>query len=91
MNIELMAFDNGNVVLACQDPLPNVVQRAEYYRDQKLLMLVYGDQDDQLMEYELNDDLNAHLVSSPNIFVFSAFDAHDPTGYKVPLVQINED
>ena len=36
MNIELAILNDGRVTLVSDSPLPDVVRRVEYYRDQRL-------------------------------------------------------
>ena len=91
MNIELGILKDGGVVLVCDAPLPNVVQRIEYYRDQRLLMLVYRNEDEgQLMDYEIPEDMAMPIEKSPNVIVYTLFKSHDPVGYKVPLIKVGE-
>jgi hypothetical protein len=92
MNIELGILNDGRVTLVCDKPLPDVVRRVEYYRDQKLFMLVYDDQDmeDQLMECEIPDHLAAPVEKSPNIIIFTLFPDLEPLGYKAPLIKVGE-
>ena len=92
MNIELGILNDGRVTLVCDKPLPDVVRRVEYYRDQKLFMLVYDDQEmeDQLMECEIPDHLAAPVEKSPNIIIFTLFPDLEPLGYKAPLIKVGE-
>ncbi len=91
MNVELGILNDGGVVLVSDKALPEVVRRVEYYRDQKLFMLVY-DQDDegQLMDYEIPDDMTQPIEKSPNVVIYTLFKDHDPIGYKVPLIKVGE-
>ena len=92
MNIELGILNDGRVTLVCDKPLPDVVRRVEYYRDQKLFMLVYDDQEmeDQLMECEIPDHLATPVEKSPNIIIFTLFPDLEPLGYKAPLIKVGE-
>ncbi len=90
MNIELGVLHGGDVMLVSDTPLPDVVCRVEYYRDQRLFMMVYDDEDngDELMHYEIPENMAEPVETSPNIIIYSLFPNHEPIGYKVPLVQV---
>ncbi len=90
MNIELGIFSDGNVIMVSDRPLPDIVKRIEYYREQDLISLIYDSQEieDQLMDYEIPQDMASSIKASPEIMIFSTFPDHEPIGYKVPLVQI---
>jgi len=90
MNIELGLLHDGNVMLVSDVPLPDIVCRVEYYRDQRLFMLIYNedDQDHDMMHYELPEKLAQPIENTPNIMIYSLFPDHEPIGYKVPLVQV---
>lgn len=92
MNVELGILKDGGVVLVSDQPLPHVVRRIEYYRDQKLFMLVYNNSEDEgeLMQHELPDNMVDPIERSPNVIVYSLFKDHAPIGYKVPLVKVGE-
>ncbi len=90
MNIELGVLLDGGVMLVCDKPLPDLVCRVEYYREQRLFMLVYHSDNDngELMHYEVPSPLTRAVESSPNVIIYSLFPNHEPIGYKVPLIQI---
>lgn len=90
MNIELGILSDGNVMLVSDRPLRDLVRRVEYYKDQKLLMLVYNNKefDSELMDYEIPEELRPSVERTPNIMIYSLFPDHEPIGYKVPLVQV---
>ncbi len=92
MNIELGLLHDGNVMMVSDEPLPDIVRRVEYYRNQRLLMLVYHDEelDDDLMHYEIPQQMAGRIESSPDIMIYSLFPDHEPIGYKVPLIQVGE-
>ena len=91
MNIELGILNDGGVVLFSDNPLPEVVRRVEYYRDQRLFMLVYNNDDEgQLMDYEIPEDMSHPIEKSPNVIIYTMFKNHDPIGYKVPLIKVGE-
>ena len=65
------------------------VKRVEYYRDQKLFKLVYDDDGDDLMEYEISDFAADLVKRSPGqIMVVSAQNPDDLKGFDVPLIQV---
>ena len=90
MNIELGVLNDGGVMLVSDKPLPDIVARVEYYKDQRLFMLVYDDEDDSddLMHFEIPENMAQPIENTPNIMIYSLFPNHEPIGYKVPLVQV---
>lgn len=92
MNIELGVLNDGRVVMVSDRALPEIVKRVEYYRDQKLFMLVYDNQneDTELMHYEIPEVMAYPVEKSPNVIVYSLFPDHEPIGYKVPLIKIGD-
>ena len=90
MNIELGLLHDGNVMLVSDTPLPDIVCRVEYYRDQRLFMLVYNDNTstEEIMHFEIPDNMTQPVENTPNIMIYSLFPNHEPIGYKVPLVQV---
>lgn len=93
MNIELGVLHDGGVMLVSDSPLPDMVCRVEYYREQRLFMVVYHSDEengtrDDMMHYELPADMTGRVEKSPNIMIYSLFPDHEPIGYKVPLIQI---
>lgn len=92
MNIELSILGDGGLIIASNKAFPHLVKRVEFYRDQRLFMLVYDneEEDTELMNYEIPSDLSNPVEKSPNVIVYSMFEDHDPIGYKVPLVKVGE-
>ena len=92
MNIELGILSDGNVMLVSDKPLPDIVRRVEYYREQRQFMLVYHkpDMPEYLMEYEVPEHLSQAVERTPNVLIYSLFPDHEPIGYKAPLVQIGD-
>ncbi len=90
MNIELAALSDGNVMMVSDEPLPDIVRRVEYYREQRLFLLIFDDPqyEDELMQYEISTDLSRSVEKTPNIMIYSLYPDHEPIGYKVPLVQV---
>ncbi len=92
MNIELGLLHDGNVMLVSDTPLPDMVCRIEYYREQRIFMVVYNgdDRDEDMMHYEVPAHMASPVERTPNIMIYSLFPNHEPIGYKVPLVQVGE-
>lgn len=92
MNVELAILNDGRVTLISDKPLPDIVRRVEFYRDQRLFMLVYDNElnEDHLMECEVPDHMTAPVEKSPNVIIFTLFPGLDPLGYKVPLVKVGD-
>ena len=92
MNIELATLTDGGVMLVSDLPLPHVVKRVEYYRDQRLFMLVYSNttENTELMHYEVPDNMIYPVEKSPDVIIYSLFPNHEPLGYTVPLVKVGD-
>ncbi len=92
MNIELGILNDGGVMLVSDKPLPNIVKRVEFYRDQRLFMLVYNNDEEngEMMHYEVPDNMVYPIEKSPDVIVYSLFPDHEPIGYKVPLIKVGD-
>tara|TARA_R110002072_G_scaffold71309_3_gene171135 strand:+ start:1065 stop:1352 length:288 start_codon:yes stop_codon:yes gene_type:complete len=93
MNIELGILHDGGVMMVSDTPLPDMVCRVEYYRDQRLFMLIYDDNvenDDDLMHYEVPEHFSKSVENTPNIIIYSLFPNREPLGYKVPLIMVGD-
>lgn len=92
MNIELGILNDGGVMMVSDQPLPHLVKRVEFYRDQRLVMLVYNnkDQESELMDYEVPETMAHSVEKSPNVIIYSLFPDHEPIGYKVPLIKVGD-
>lgn len=92
MRIEMGVMNDGRITLVCDNPLPDVVQRVEYYREQRLFQLVYYDEtfEDHLMECEIPENFISPVEKSPNIFIFTVVPGIKPLGYKAPLIKVGE-
>ena len=90
MNIELGQMQNGGLVIMSDPPFGQPVCRVEYYRGQRLMMLVYDSpgHDDDLMPYELSDNSAAQVESSPSVLIVGRTPDQRLHGYDVPLVHI---
>ena len=91
MNIQMGNLPEGDLVMVCDRKLPAEVKRVEYYRDQKLLMLVYtdGEIEDELMHYELPDQYARKVEAKSNLVVIEPDQASGKQlGYYTSLIQI---
>ncbi len=92
MNIELGKLNDGRVSMVCDRPMPDVVRRVEYYREQRLMQIVYNDEklEDHLMACEIPESMVAPVEKSPNVIIMMVVKGHDPLGYKAPLIKVGE-
>ena len=92
INIEIGELKDGEVMMITEQGLPDIVKRIEYYRDQRLVQLVFhsDDMEAELMHHELPEDMVYSVENSPNIIIYSLFEDHPPIGYKVPLIKVGE-
>ena len=92
MNVELGVLGDGGLIIAGSEPFPHLIKRVEFYRDQKLFMLIYDneDQDSELMHYEVPKKFLNPVENSPDVIIYSLFKDHEPIGYKVPLIKVGE-
>ena len=88
---ELGSLRDGGLVLMSNGPFEAPIKRVEYYRDQRLFMLVYDDdsRDGDLMDYEVSD-FAASIIrkSANNILVVNAQNPKSLEGFDVPLIQV---
>ncbi|MBP9050439.1 MAG: hypothetical protein KBC88_08250 [Alphaproteobacteria bacterium] len=91
MNIELGQLPDGDLALVSDRSLPGDVKRVEYYRDQKLFMLIYDREghEGDLMHYELTDDVAEKVRRRSNLVIIEpdAFSGK-PMGYYTSLIQV---
>lgn len=92
MNVELSILRDGGVLLASDSSFANIIKRVEFYRDQRLMMLIYNDSEesDLLMHYEVPYDMIDPVERSPDVMIYMMFENHDPIGYKVPLIKVGD-
>lgn len=92
MNIELGILRDGGVMLVSDTPLPHIVKRVEFYREQRLFMIVFANdnEDTELMHYEVPENMTYPVEKSPNVVIFCVVPDHEPIGYKVPLVKVGD-
>ena len=90
-NIDLCELPDGTLMIVTDQRLPADAQRIEYYKDQKLMMLVYDlkDHEGDLMSYELPEEAMRKVMRARKILVVAyANDNKDPDQFRVPLIQI---
>lgn len=90
-NIDLCELPDGTLMIVTDARLPADAQRIEYYKDQKLMMLVYDKEDEEgdLMHHELPEDAIRKVMLARRILVVAyANDNRDPDQFRVPLIQI---
>tara|TARA_Y100000034_G_C6895263_1_gene412611 strand:+ start:1782 stop:2072 length:291 start_codon:yes stop_codon:yes gene_type:complete len=90
-NIQLRALKNGNVALMSDRQFDGEVKRVEFYRDQKLLMLVYKDdaREGDLLHYELDEASVKKVEHASNVLIYSEGAGQtDPIAYYAFLVQV---
>ncbi len=92
MNVELSILKDGGVLMVSDRPMPDIVKRVEFYREQSLMMLVYKDKEleSDLMHYEIPLNIVPSVEKSPDVIVYVLFDDHEPIGYKVPLIKVGD-
>lgn len=92
MKIELGVLSDGNVMMVCDQPLPGTVKHLEYFKSQRLLMVVYNDSelDSELMHYEIPKEMSYEVDKAESIFLYSLFPDKEPSGYKVPMISVSD-
>lgn len=92
MNVELGKLPDGNLVVVADGPFPRDVVRVEYFRDQKLMMLVYDgpDHGDELMEYEVASHAVRAAENNQSVLIVTAEPGKELLGYDVPLIQVGD-
>ena len=76
ISIELGVLNDGGVLLVSDQPLPDIVKRVEYYAEQRLFNLVYfcEDTEEDLVEYEVPQDLASRVEGSADMLIYSLFE-----------------
>lgn len=93
MSMSLGLLPDGDLAIVSDTTLPADVKRVEYYRDQKLFMLVYDmpDHEGELMHYELQDEVAARVQKRSSLVVIEP-DKYTgkPVGYYASIIQVGE-
>lgn len=90
-NVNLGQMPDGDLVIVSDQTLPDDVKRVEYYRDQKLFMLVYANDDHEgdLMHYELADDVARKVERKTALMIIEPDKiSGKPMGYYASLIQV---
>ena len=90
-NVNLGQMPDGDLVIVSDQTLPDDVKRVEYYRDQKLFMLVYANDDHEgdLMHYELADDIARKVERKTALMIIEPDKiSGKPMGYYASLIQV---
>ena len=90
-NIDLCELPDGTLMIVTDARLPADAQRIEFYKDQRLMMLVYDMQDSEgdLMTHELPEEAIRKVMLARKILVVAyGNDNRDPDQFTVPLIQI---
>ena len=92
MNIELSKLNDGRIFMVSDQIMPDIVKRVEYYREQRLFMLVWHDTDmeELLMHHEVPIDFAMAIERSPNVIISTLFQDQKPVSYKAPLVKVGD-
>lgn len=90
-NLALTELPDGTLMIVTDSRLPADAQRIEYYKDQKLMMLVYDKRDHEgdLMSHELPPEVVRKVMLARKILVVAyANDNREADQFYVPLIQI---
>ncbi len=91
MNIDLAQLNDGRLAIVTDVTLPGAVRRVEYYRDQKLFMLIYDldDHPGDLMHYELPQNVADMVQKAGEIVIIDRLpDGSGQRDISVPLIKI---
>jgi len=90
-SVNLGEMPNGDLILVTNEAFPADIKRVEYYRDQKLFMLIYEDEEHEsdLMHYELADEIARKVHKKSNLMIVEPQgETGGQTGYYASLIQI---
>jgi len=91
MNVSLGHLPDGDLVLVSDSAFPSDIKRIEYYRDQRLFMVVYDDpgHEGDLMHYEIQEDLARKVERKSSLVVIEPdLMTGRPVGYYTSLIQV---
>ncbi len=89
--MDLCELPDGTLMIVTDRRLPAEALRIEYYRDQRLLMLIYDKENHEgdLMHHELPQDVVRKVILARRIIVVAySNDNEEPDQFSVPLIQI---
>lgn len=93
MSFSLGELPDGDLAIVSDMALPADVKRIEYYRDQRLFMLVYDlpDHEGDLMHYELRPEIAEKVQRRSSVVVIEPDKATGKaSGYYASLIQVGE-
>jgi len=90
MHIDLVVSRKGDVMLLCEGGFPAAVTRVEYYRDTRLMVIMYDEDgsDGHMLEREVPETMINAVRRAPIILVTCVEDGEIQDGFNVPLIQI---
>ncbi len=88
MDIDLVISQSGAVMIASNEPFVDEVSRVEYHRDNKLIILVFDNGEDKLMDVEIHEDLLNSMEDITSIFVVYMQENKPHDGFEVPFIKI---
>ena len=87
--IELAVLRDGGILLVCDNKIPDMIERVEFYRDPSLVLLHFrGGDEDQLFQYEVPEDMATAIERVDEVIIFVMFPDHEPIGYRAPLTTV---
>lgn len=93
MSFSLGELPDGDLAIVSDQTLPADVKRVEYYREQRLFMLVYDlpDHEGELMHYELRSDVADKVQRRSSMVVIEPDRTTGKAmGYYTSLIQVGE-
>ncbi len=92
MNVELSKLSDDRIMLMSDRPMPDIVKRIEYYREQRLFMLVWHDEDmeELIMHHEVPIDFAMAIEKAPHVYIYALYPDSEPLGYKAPLIKVGD-
>ena len=89
MSYELGQLRDGALMLMSNQGFPGEIKRVEYYLTQKLFNLVFNEDQEEMIPYEVSDFADSMIKRAPgNILVVNAQNPQNLAGFDVPLVQV---
>ena len=93
MSFSVGELPDGDLAIVSDKALPAEIKRVEYYRDQRLFMLVYDipDHEGDLMHYELKPQVAEKVQKRSSLVVIEPDRVSGkPMGYYASLIQIGD-
>ncbi len=93
MSFSLGELPDGDLAIVSDMALPADIKRIEYYRDQRLFMLVYDlpDHEGDLMHYELRPEIAEKVQRRSSVVVIEPDKlTGKASGYYASLIQVGE-